>query len=82
MITITNTITIAVIAIAIINITIITIAIITISPGASAQTYAYNLWEASSRFCWKISVGVLLSPTSNCLPFLQNLRLELSAPWS
>jgi hypothetical protein len=58
MITITDTITIAVITIAIITIAIITIAIIniaiTISPGPDALTYAHNPWEASSRFCWKI----------------------------
>jgi hypothetical protein len=59
MITITNTITIAVIAIAIITIAIITIAIITIainiiSSGPNAHTYAYNPWEACSRFRWKI----------------------------
>jgi hypothetical protein len=45
MITITGTITIA-----IITITIITIAIITISPGQNALTYAHNPSEASSRF--------------------------------
>jgi hypothetical protein len=72
MITITDTITIA----------IITIAIITISPGSNAHTYAHNPWEASSRFRWKILVGDLLSPRSNCLPFLQTLRLQLSTPWS
>jgi hypothetical protein len=59
MITITNTITIAVINIAVITITINTIAIITItittiSPGPNAHTYAHNLWEASSRFRWII----------------------------
>ena len=71
MITITDTITIAV----------ITIAIITISPGPNAHTYTHNPWEASSRFHWKIRVGDLLSPRSNCLPFLQNLGLQLSTPW-
>jgi len=49
MITITDTITIAIITIA-----IITIAIITISPGTNAHTYTHNLWEAGSRFRWKI----------------------------
>jgi uncharacterized membrane protein len=49
MITITNTITIAVI-----TITIITIAIITMNPSRNAHTYAHNPWEASSRFRWKI----------------------------
>jgi hypothetical protein len=44
MITITDTITIAV----------ITIAIITISPGPNAHPYAHNPWEAGSRFRWKI----------------------------
>jgi hypothetical protein len=54
MITITDTITIAVITIAIIAIAIITTAIITIRPGPYAHTYAHNPWEASSRFHWKI----------------------------
>jgi hypothetical protein len=49
MITITDTITIAVITIA-----VITIAIITISPSPNAHTYTHNLWEASSRFRWII----------------------------
>jgi hypothetical protein len=44
MITITDTITIA----------IITIAIITISPGPNAHTYAHNPWEAGSIFRWQI----------------------------
>jgi len=44
MITITDTITIAV----------ITIAIITISPVSNAHPYAHNPWEASSSFRWKI----------------------------
>jgi len=82
MITITNTITIAVITIAIITIAIITIAIITISPGPNAQTYTHNLQKASSRFCWKIQVGDLLSARSKCLPFLPHLTLQLSTPWS
>jgi hypothetical protein len=61
MITTTDTIiitiainTIAIITITIITIAIITIAIITISPGRNAHTYAYNPWEASSRFRWNI----------------------------
>jgi hypothetical protein len=41
MITIADTITIAVIT-------------ITISPGPNAHTYAHNPWEAGSRFRWKI----------------------------
>jgi hypothetical protein len=49
MITITDTITIAVI-----TITIITIAIITTSRGPNAYTDAHNPWEASCRFRWKI----------------------------
>jgi len=49
MITITDTITIAVI-----TVSIITIAIITISPSLNARTYAHTPWEASSRFRWKI----------------------------
>jgi hypothetical protein len=44
MITITDTITIA----------IITIDIFTISTLPNAHTYAHNLWEAGSRFRWKI----------------------------
>jgi len=75
--TIADTITIANITIA-----IIPIAIITISPGPNAHTYAHNLWEASSRFRLKIWAGDLLSPWTNCLPFLQNLRLQVSTPWS
>jgi hypothetical protein len=71
MITITNTIAIAI---------AIAIAIITISPRPNAHTYGHNRWEAGSRFRWKISVGDLLSPRSNCLPFLQNLMLQLSKP--
>jgi hypothetical protein len=43
MITIANTITIA-----------ITIAIFPISPGPNAHTYAHNRWEAGTRFRWKI----------------------------
>jgi hypothetical protein len=54
MITITDTITIAVITFAIITITIITIAIITISPGPNAHRYAHNPWKAGSRLRWKI----------------------------
>jgi hypothetical protein len=81
-ITITNTIAIA-IAIAItisIIIMAITIAILTISLGPNVHTYAHNRWEAGSRFHRKIRVGDLLSPRSNCLPFLQYLRLQLSTP--
>ena len=33
-----------------------------------------------SRFHWKIGVGDLLSPRFNYLPFLQNVRLQLSTP--
>jgi len=54
MITITDTIIIAIITIAIITIAIITIAIITISPGPNAHTYANNRWKAGSRSRWKI----------------------------
>jgi hypothetical protein len=70
MITITDTITMAIVA----------IAIITISPGPHAHPYVHNRWEAGSRFRWKIGVGDLLSPRSNCLHFRQNLRLQLSTP--
>jgi len=69
------------ITMAIITMAIITMAIITISPGPNAHTYAQNLWEAGSWFHRKIWVGDLLSPRSNCLPFLQYLRLQLSTPW-
>jgi len=78
MITITNTMMIAIdIGIAI----TIAIAIISISPRPNAHTYAHNRFEVGSRFRWKIWVGDLLSPSSNCLPFLRNLRLQLSIPW-
>ena len=68
MITIANTITIAV-------------AIFPISPRPNADTHTHNQWQADTRFRWKIWVGNLLSPRSNCLPFLWNLRLQLSTPW-
>jgi len=55
-------------------------AIFPVSPGPNAHTYAYNRWEAGTRFRWKIWVSDLLSPRSNCLPFLRNLRLQLSTP--
>jgi hypothetical protein len=54
MITITDTITSAVITITAITIAFITIAIITITPGPNAHTYVQNPWEAQSRFLWKI----------------------------
>jgi hypothetical protein len=54
MITITDTITIAIITIAIIIIAIITITIITISPGPNAHTYTRNPWKESRRFRWKL----------------------------
>jgi len=72
-ITITNTIAIT-IAIA------IAIAIISISPRPNAHTSGHNQWEAGTRFRWKICNGDLLSPSSNCLPFLLKLRLQLSTP--
>jgi len=81
MITITNTITIAItIAIAI----AVAIAIISISLRPTAHTYGHNQWEVDTRFRSKIWIGDLLSPSSTCLPFLRNLRLQLSAPlpWS
>jgi len=59
----------------------ITIAIVTISPGPNTHTYTHTLWEASSRFHRKIWVGDLLSPGSNCRPFMPNLGLQLSTPW-
>jgi hypothetical protein len=71
MITITNTITSAI---------VIAIVIIFISLRPNAHTYAHNRWEAGTRFRWKIWVGDLLSPRSNCPPFLQNLKLQLSTP--
>jgi hypothetical protein len=48
MITITDTITSAVITIAVNTIAFITIAIITISPGPNTHTYAHKPWEARS----------------------------------
>jgi len=70
------------IAIAVIIIAIaITMASITISRRLDTHTYAHNRWEAGSRFCTKIWVGDLLSPRSNYLPFLKNLRIQLSTPW-
>jgi hypothetical protein len=54
MITITNTITIAIITIAIIATAMVTIAIITIRHSPYAHTYAHNPCEGGSRFCWKI----------------------------
>jgi len=74
MITITNTITIVIA-------TAITIAIITISPRPKGHTFAHNRVERGSRFRWKIWVGDLRSPGSNCLLFLGNVRLQLSTPW-
>jgi len=80
MITITNTNTIT-IGIGIANAIAIAIVTISISPRRNAHTYAHNRWEASTRFRWIIWVGDLLSPSSNCLPFLRNRRLQLSTPW-
>jgi len=68
--TITSTITIT-----------ITITILTISPRPNVHTYTQNRRETGCRLCWENWVGDLLSPRSNCLPFLQNLRLQLSTPW-
>jgi len=73
-------ITIAIITIAIITIAIITIAIITISPEWE-NTYIDNWWDGSILLHWKIWIGALLSPRSNCLHFLENLWLQLSTPW-
>ena len=72
MITITITIAIAI---------AIAIAIISISPRPNVHTHALNQLEGGTRFRWKIWVGDLLSPRSNCLPFLCNLRLQLSISW-
>ena len=47
----------------------------------NAHAYTYNRWEMRSWFRWEIWVGDLLSPRSNCLPLLQNLRLQVSTPW-
>jgi len=70
MITITDTITIT-------NITMAFNTIVT-RPGWDAHTYNNIRWERSSQFCWNIWIRDLLSPRSNCLLFLQNLRLKLS----
>jgi len=72
-ITITSTITITII-------TISTITIITISPGLNVYAYTQNRLETGCRFQWENWVGDLLSPISNCLPLLQNLRLQLWTP--
>jgi hypothetical protein len=79
MITITNTIAMAMAMGFAIAFTI-AIAIISISPRPNAPAYCHNQWEAGTRFRWKISIGDLLSPSSNCLPFQRNLRLQLSTP--
>jgi hypothetical protein len=80
MITITNTIAIA-IAIPIpipIPIAIpIPITIISIGPQPNVHRYTHNQWKAGTRFRWKIRIGDLLSPSSNCLPFLWNLSFQL-----
>ena len=57
-----------------------TIGIITISPGLTAHTYTHNWCAAGCIFHQKILAGDLLSPRSNFLPFLQNLKLQLSTP--
>jgi hypothetical protein len=54
MITIADTITIAVITLAIITITTIAIAIITITPGLNVDISFDNLLKARSRFCWQL----------------------------
>jgi hypothetical protein len=45
------------------------------------HTYTHNWWAAGSRFHQKIWVCDLLSPRSNFLTFLQNLKMQLSTPW-
>ena len=75
MISITNTIASA-IAFAL----AIAIAIISISPRPNERTYGHNQLGAGTRFRWNISIGDLLSPSSNCLPLLRNLMLRLSTP--
>jgi len=81
-ITITNTIATTIAIVIAITIAIaIAIAIISISPRLNAHTYSHNRWEAGTRFRWKISVRDLLSPRSNWLPLLQNLRLQLLTWW-
>jgi len=52
-----------------------------ISVGPNAHTYAKNRRESGCRFSWENLVWDLLYPRSNCLPFLQNLWLQLSTPW-
>jgi len=74
-------ITIAIITIAIITIAIITMAIITIGPGPDAHTYAPIRWVDGRWFCRNIWVGDLLSPRSNCLPILKDVRLQLTTVW-
>jgi hypothetical protein len=73
MITIANTITIAItIAIA--------IAIFPISPGLDAHTHAHNRWEAALDSAGKSESEICSPQDPNCLPFLQNLSLQLSTP--
>jgi len=68
MITITNTIT---------N---ITIAIITISPGPNVHTDAPQSIGSGQQIPLENVSRRSVLPRSNCLPFLQNLRLQLSTP--
>jgi len=76
MITITDAITIMIITIA-----IITLSISIISHELNTHTYADNRLEPNSRSRCNLRVRDLLSTRSNCLPFLQNLRLQLWTPW-
>jgi len=69
------------ITITIITITITTIARITIRTGPNAYAGTQNRWETGCWLHWDYWVGDWLSPWSNCLPSLQNVRMQLSTPW-
>jgi len=56
----------------------ITITIITIRPGLNAHTYTQYRLETGCRSHRANRVEDLLSPRSTCLPFLKNLRPQLS----
>jgi hypothetical protein len=62
---------------AIITMVIITIAILTICSGPNVDISAYQRCEVGSRFRWNILVSDLLTPRSECLPFMQNGGLQL-----
>ena len=44
-------------------------------------TYAHDSENVGNSFRWRTWVRNLVSQSSNCLPFMRNLRLQLSTPW-